>query len=87
MKQNKFYLITSSIFLIIGLLIFFLAGYSFLGISVIDLFLAMMVIAYATSFIAMIKDRTSIIAWFLLIINSIIVICIIYFLTHFKMKL
>jgi len=87
MKQNKLYIVASISFLILGLLIFFLGGYSFLGVSVIDLFLALMVMAYVTSFIGLMKDRKSIIAWLLLILNSIIVICIIYFLTHFKMKI
>ncbi|QIL41779.1 hypothetical protein G7074_22440 [Pedobacter sp. HDW13] len=86
MKPNKVYNIASTTFLVLGCLVFTYNGYSLLGISTINLFLALMVMAYASSFIALMKDRKSVISWLLLILNSIIVICIIYFLTHFKMK-
>jgi hypothetical protein len=87
MKPNKVYNIASITFLVLGCLVFTYDGYSLLGISTVNLFLALMVMAYASSFIALMKDRKSVISWLLLILNSIIVICIIYFLTHFKMKM
>ena len=87
MKPNKVYNIASAAFLLLGCLVFAYDGYSLLGISTVNLFLALMVMAYASSFIALMKDRKSVISWLLLILNSIIVICIIYFLTHFKMKM
>lgn len=87
MKPNKVYNIASTIFLILGCLVFSYNGYSLLGISTVNLFLALMIMAYACSFIALMKDRKSVISWLLVILNSIIVICIIYFLTHFKLKM
>jgi hypothetical protein len=87
MKPNKLYLIASVIFLIISLLVFSYSGYDLLGIPTVNLFLALIAMAYITSFIAVMKNRKSVISWLLLVVNSIILICIIYFLTHFKMKM
>lgn len=87
MKPNKLYIIASAIFLVLSLLVFSYSGYYILGIQTVNLFLALMAMAYITSFIAVMKDRKSVIGWLLLVFNSIIVICIIYFLTHFKMKM
>lgn len=87
MKPNTLYIIASAIFLVLSLLVFSYSGYYILGIQTVNLFLALMVMAYITSFIAVMKDRKSVIGWLLLVFNSIIVICIIYFLTHFKMKM
>jgi len=87
MKPNKIYNIISAVFLVLGCLIFAYDGYSLLGISTVNLFLALIIMAYICSFIALMKERKSAISWLLLILNSIIVICIIYFLTHFKMKM
>ncbi|WP_293305418.1 hypothetical protein [Pedobacter sp. UBA5917] len=87
MKPNKLYIAASAIFLILSLLVFSYSGYYILGIQTVNLFLALIAMAYITSFIAVMKDRKSVIAWLLLVFNSIILICIIYFLTHFKMKM
>nr|WP_315421736.1 hypothetical protein [uncultured Pedobacter sp.] len=87
MKPNKLYNSASVIFLILSILVFSYSGYYILGIQTVNLFLVLIAMAYITSFIALMKNRKSIISWLLLIINSIILICIIYFLTHFKMKI
>ncbi|MBB6235746.1 hypothetical protein HDC90_000346 [Pedobacter sp. AK013] len=87
MKPNKLYAAASAIFLILSLLVFSYSGYYILGIQTVNLFLALIAMAYITSFIAVMKDRKSVISWLLLILNSIVLICIIYFLTHFKMKM
>ncbi|QNN44620.1 hypothetical protein [Pedobacter roseus] len=87
MKPNKLYTTASVIFLILSILVFSYSGYYILGIQTVNLFLALIAMAYITSFIALMKNRKSIISWVLLIVNSIILICIIYFLTHFKMKM
>ncbi|QDW24641.1 hypothetical protein [Pedobacter sp. KBS0701] len=87
MKPNKLYTSASVIFLILSLLVFSYSGYYILGIQTVNLFLALIAMAYITSFIAVMKNRRAVISWLLLIVNSIILICIIYFLTHFKMKM
>ncbi|RBQ03265.1 hypothetical protein DRW42_22050 [Pedobacter miscanthi] len=87
MKPTKLYTIASVIFLILSILVFSYSGYYILGIQTVNLFLALIAMAYITSFIAVMKDRKSVIGWLLLVFNSIIIICIIYFLTHFKMKM
>ncbi|MBO9671814.1 MAG: hypothetical protein J7577_00100 [Sphingobacteriaceae bacterium] len=87
MKQNKFYTTASIIFLILSIAAFSYSGYYILGIETVNLFLALIAMAYITAFIAVMKDRKSVISWSLLILNSIVLICIIYFLTHFKMKM
>ncbi|WP_143009013.1 hypothetical protein [Pedobacter terrae] len=87
MKPNKLYTIASIIFLLLSIAVFSYSGYYILGIQTVNLFLALIAMAYITAFIAVMKDRKSVISWLLLIVNSIILICIIYFLTHFKMKM
>ncbi|QXU43356.1 hypothetical protein [Pedobacter sp. D749] len=87
MKPNKLYTIASIVFLLLSVIVFSYSGYYILGIQTVNLFLALIAMAYITSFIAVMKNRKSVILWLLLIINSIILICIIYFLTHFKMKM
>ena len=87
MKPNKLYPAASAVFLILSLLVFSYSGYYILGIQTVNLFLALIAMAFITSFIAVMKDRKSVISWLLLVLNSIILICIIYFLTHFKMKM
>lgn len=87
MKANKLYNTASLVFFILGCLVFFYGEYDLLGIPTVNLFLALMVMAYISAFMALVKDRKSIISWLLIIINSIVMICIIYFLTHFKMKM
>ena len=87
MKPNKLYITTSVVFLVLSALVFSYSGYYILGVQTINLFLALVAMAYITAFIAVMKDRKSIISWLLLILNSIVLICIIYFLTHFKMKM
>ncbi|MFD2585240.1 hypothetical protein ACFSR6_22270 [Pedobacter vanadiisoli] len=87
MKPNKLYLASSLVFLLLSVLVFSYSDYYILGIQTVNLFLALIAMAYITSFIAVMKNRKSVIAWLLLIVNSIVLICIIYFLTHFKMKM
>lgn len=87
MKPNKLYTIASIIFLLLSIAVFSYSGYYVLGIQTVNLFLALIVMAYITAFIAVMKDRKAVISWLLLIFNSIVLICIIYFLTHFKMKM
>ncbi|RLJ80774.1 hypothetical protein [Pedobacter alluvionis] len=87
MKPNKLYTIASIVFLLLSVIVFSYSGYYILGIQTVNLFLALIAMSYITSFIAVMKNRKSVILWLLLIINSIILICIIYFLTHFKMKM
>jgi hypothetical protein len=87
MKPNKRYTTASAVFLILSLLVFSYDGYYILGIQTVNLFLALIAMAFITSFIAVTKDRKFIISWLLLILNSLILICIIYFLTQFKMKM
>lgn len=87
MKPNKLYITASVVFLLLSALVFSYNGYYILGVQTINLFLALVAMAYITAFIAVMKDRKSIVSWLLLILNSIILICIIYFLTHFKMKM
>ncbi|MGN8056615.1 hypothetical protein ACTJKN_10100 [Pedobacter sp. 22163] len=87
MKPNKRYTTASVVFLALSALVFSYDGYSILGIQTVNLFLVLIAMAYITSFIAVMKDRKSIVSWLLLILNSIILICIIYFLMHFKMKM
>jgi len=87
MKPNKLYLASSVVFLLLSVLVFSYSDYYILGIQTVNLFLALIAMAYITSFIAVMKNRKSVIAWLLLIVNSIVLICIIYFLTHFKMKM
>ncbi|WP_293788076.1 hypothetical protein [uncultured Pedobacter sp.] len=87
MKPNNFYSIASIIFLILGIAVFSYSGYYILGIQMVNLFLALIAMAYITAFISVMKDRKSVVSWLLLILNSIVLICIIYFLTHFKMKM
>lgn len=87
MIPNKLYSIASIIFLILSIAVFSYSGYYILGIQTVNLFLALIAMAYITSFISVMKNRKSVISWLLLIVNSIILICIIYFLTHFKMKM
>ncbi|MDQ0966225.1 hypothetical protein QFZ20_001628 [Flavobacterium sp. W4I14] len=87
MKPNKLYTTASVVFLVLSALVFAYDGYYILGIQTVNLFLALIAMAYITSFIAVMKDRKSIVSWLLLILNSIILICIIYFLTHFKMRM
>ncbi|GGH04121.1 hypothetical protein [Pedobacter zeae] len=87
MKPNKLYLASSLVFLLLSVLVFSYSGYYILGIQTVNLFLALIAMAYITSFIAVMKNRKFVIAWLLLIVNSIVLICIIYFLTHFKMKM
>ncbi|MFF5383893.1 hypothetical protein [Pedobacter suwonensis] len=87
MIPNKLYSIASIIFLILSIAVFSYSGYYILGIQTVNLFLALIAMAYITSFISVMKNRKSVISWLLLIVNSIVLICIIYFLTHFKMKM
>ncbi|MFC1223304.1 hypothetical protein ACFE6N_05810 [Pedobacter sp. BG31] len=87
MKPNKLYSIASIIFLILSIAVFSSSGYYVLGIQTVNLFLALIAMAYITAFISVMKNRKSVISWLLLIVNSIVLICIIYFLTHFKMKM
>ncbi|WP_406826675.1 hypothetical protein [Pedobacter sp. KACC 23697] len=87
MKPGKLYTSASIIFLILSIAVFSYSGYYILGIQTVNLFLALIAMAYITAFIAVMKDRKSVISWLLLILNSIVLICIIYFLTHFKMKM
>ncbi|SFA38919.1 hypothetical protein SAMN04488511_101320 [Pedobacter suwonensis] len=87
MKPNKLYSIASIIFLILSIAVFSYSGYYILGIQTVNLFLALIAMAYITAFISVMKNRKSVISWLLLIVNSIVLICIIYFLTHFKMKM
>ncbi len=87
MKPNKLYNIASVIFLLAGFLVFSYDGYYLLGIQTVNLFLALMATAYISSFVAVMKNRKSPVSWILLILNSLILILIIYFLTHFKMKM
>ncbi|WP_343521898.1 hypothetical protein [Pedobacter sp.] len=87
MKPNKLYLASSLVFLLLSVLVFSYSDYYILGIQTVNLFLGLIAMAYITSFIAVMKNRKSVIAWLLLIVNSIVLICIIYFLTHFKMKM
>jgi len=87
MKPNKLYSIASIIFLILSIAVFSYSGYYVLGIQTVNLFLALIAMAYITAFISVMKNRKSFISWLLLIVNSIVLICIIYFLTHFKMKM
>jgi len=87
MKPNKLYSIASIIFLILSIAVFSYSGYYILGIQTVNLFLALIAMAYITAFISVMKNRKSFISWLLLIVNSIVLICIIYFLTHFKMKM
>lgn len=87
MKPNKLYSTASIIFLILSIAVFSYSGYYILGIQTVNLFLALIAMAYITAFISVMKNRKSFISWLLLIVNSIVLICIIYFLTHFKMKM
>ncbi|WP_145854706.1 hypothetical protein [Pedobacter suwonensis] len=87
MKPNKLYSIASIIFLILSIAVFSYSGYYILGIQTVNLFLALIAMAYITAFISVMKNRKSVISWLLLVVNSIVLICIIYFLTHFKMKM
>lgn len=87
MQPNKLYNIASVVFLVLAGLVFSYSGYYLLGIQTVDLFLALAAMAYISSFIALMKDRKSIISWLLLIFNSLILIFVIYFLTHYKMKM
>jgi len=87
MNPNKRYTIASVLFLILSLLVFSYSGYYILGIQTVNLFLALTALAFITSLIAVTKDRKWVIAWILLVVNSVIMICMIYFLTSFKMKM
>ncbi|MCZ4243892.1 hypothetical protein [Pedobacter punctiformis] len=86
MQPNKLYNIASVIFLILACFVFSYSGYYLLGIQTIDLFLALAAMAYISAFVAVMKDKKSVISWLLLIFNSILLIFIIYFLTHYKIK-
>ncbi|MDQ0639498.1 hypothetical protein QF042_003063 [Pedobacter sp. W3I1] len=87
MKPSKLYTTASVVFLVLSGIVFSYNGYYILGIQTVNLFLALVAMAFITSFIVVVKDRKSIVSWLLLIFNSIILICIIYFLTHFEMKM
>lgn len=87
MKNHQQYNIASVIFLVTAGFVFSYSGYALLGITTVNLFLALIAMAYICAFIALMKNRKSVVSWLLIILNSIFAICIIYFLTHFKMKL
>jgi len=82
MNSNKLYNTASLVFLILGGLVFSYNRYYLLGIQTLDLFLALIAMAYITSFIALMKNRKSFVSWLLVVLNSIVLICLIYFLTH-----
>ncbi|MET4082090.1 signal transduction histidine kinase [Pedobacter sp. UYP30] len=83
MKPSKIYSFIALGFLLLALLVFVSGGYSFVGIPTIDLFFALVAFAYVTAFIALMKNTKSVLSWSVLILVSILVVCVIYFISNF----
>ncbi|MBC7419081.1 MAG: hypothetical protein H7325_13125 [Pedobacter sp.] len=83
MTPSKTYSFTGLGFSMVALLLFVFGGSFFVGIPTIDLFFALVALAYVTAFIGLMKNTKSFISWSVIILVSILVVCVIYFISNF----
>ncbi|MGY3052458.1 putative membrane protein [Pedobacter sp. UYEF25] len=83
MTTSKTYSFTALGFSIIAFLLFVFGGNFFVGIPTIDLFFALVALAYITAFIGLMKNTKSFISWLVIVLVSTLVVCVISFISNF----
>ncbi len=82
----KTYSLAAVGFLILAIAVFVFGGFVFLSVPTIDIFFALMVLSYISAFVGLMKKTKSFLSWAVLIVVSIALVCIIYFISNFEVR-